>query len=112
MPSWVPSLEPSTGALPAASILAGKRRRRLRPGEGAGVGAGEKLGWGEAEAKPPFEQRWGNEEAGWGQVTGSGRKEKWRPGFEEEREGGGCEEGGKQLGAGGARRGEAGADEE
>lgn len=42
--------------------------------------------------------------------TGSGWRGKWRPGFEEEREGagGGSEEGGKECCAGGARRGESG----
>ena len=52
------------GALLAASILASERRRRPRPGEEAGVRAGEKLGWREAEARPPFEQRWGKWEMG------------------------------------------------
>lgn len=69
-----------------------------------GLGRGKSLSQREAEMGKLGGDRW----------TGSAWRGKWRPGFEEEREGawGGSEEGGKECGAGGARRGESGADEE
>lgn len=82
-PSWIPAWEPWAGALPAARSSAGAGARRPRRGQGREA-ARERSCDAErsaAEARPVLEQRWGDGDAGWGQVPGLGGGRRGDPGW-------------------------------
>lgn len=62
------------GISPRGVGLGGRQTPTPQAWGGARARAGGELEWGEADARPPSEQRRGDGEAGWGQVSGSG----WR----------------------------------